>query len=644
MARRIDIELTSARDDGSWTWRAAGAREPKGVVPATVLPGSSSVGDTLRVEVEIGLDGTEITAVLPARKVERVEPARIELNARELTDDELVTSKLAGRRGGRARDGGGDRDGGGRRGGGRGGPGGAGGPGGGRGGSGPGGPGGPGRGSRDGRPGGETRSRPGEARGSHDDARRDESSRGRPGGGDRARRRPPTDDRPKPKRLRPQRTHRRAVLDSLEVHERPIADEVLKGGIPAVRQAVEKQNAQARAEGRPEVDPAQLEALAERLLPRLRTAEWRDRADAALADIDELDLRDLRTVVVAADSGAKDAETRALATQLRAGLDRRIEADQAAWLAELAQLLGDGRVVRALRVSSRPPKAGSPLPTDLATRLTDGANASLTAETPTDRWATVLDALSLSPVHARVVPQSIPAEPSDELKAAVAAAGSRVPLVAQAMGVEPASGKARRPPRRGPGRGGPGSGGSDSRPVPPPPPADPQAATPTAETPSPPAAGDAPVSAASPEVAVTSAAAETTTPSSDAPEAPPAPSGETDTPITAAAPEVAVTSATAETTTPSSNAPEAPAGEEETLVTAASAEVAQTSAAAETTTPSSDAPEAPPAPAGEADAPITAASAEVALTSEGLSAEATDAEDATDAEEAPDDRSAAPEP
>lgn len=554
MARRIDIELTSARDDGSWTWRAAGAREPKGVVPATVLPGSSSVGDTLRVEVEMGLDGTEITAVLPAKKkVERVEPARIELNARELADDELVTSKLAGRRGGRDRDGGGDRNGGGRRGGGRGGPGGAGGPGGGRGRSGPGGPGGPGRGGRDGRPGGESRSRPGEARGSRDDARREESSRGRPGGGDRARHRPPTDDRPKPKRLRPQRTHRRAVLDSLEIHERPIADEVLKGGIPAVRQAVEKQNAQARAEGRPEVDPAPLEALAERLLPRLRTAEWRDRADAALADIDELDLRDLRTVVVAADSGAKDTETRALATQLREGLDRRIEADQAAWLAELAQLLGDGRVVRALRVSSRPPKAGAPLPTDLATRLIDGANASLTADTPTDRWATVLDALSLSPVHARVVPQSIPAEPSDELKKVVAAAGSRVPLVAQALGVEPASGKTRRPPRRGPARGAGGRGStSDRRPVPPPPPADPQTVAPTAETSSPPPAGDAPVSAASPEVAETSAAAETTTPSSDAPEALPAPTGDEEPPITAAAPEVA------ETTTPSSDAPEAP--------------------------------------------------------------------------------------
>jgi hypothetical protein len=278
------------------------------------------------------------------------------------------------------------------------------------------------------------------------------------------------------------------VLDTLEAHERPIADEVLKGGIPAVRQAVEKQNEQARAEGRPEVDPTQLEALAERLLPRLRAAEWRDRADAALADIDELDLRDLRTVVVAADSAAKDDEAKALAAQLREGLERRVEADHAAWLAEMVGLLDDGRVVRALRVSSRPPKAGAPLPPDLATRMIESASAALTADTFADRWETVLDALSLSPVHARVAPASIPAEPSDELKATVAGFGERVPLVAQAFGVEPTAAP-RRPRRGGPprGKGGPGAGAprgggkgggtregarspQGKKPVPPPPP------------------------------------------------------------------------------------------------------------------------------------------------------------------------------
>mgnify|MGYP000885912071 FL=1 len=450
MARRIEIELTSARDDGQWTWRAAGAREPKGLIGTELVPAGSAVGTVLRVEVETGLDGTEVTSVLTSRG-ERSGPEVLELIGRQLRDDELVTSKLVGKRGRRDDDGEGrrgrrGRDGGPGREGGRGGPGGR------------------GRDGGRGRPDGDRGRRGPRSDGDGRGPRSDRSERG--DRTERARRRPPADAKPRPKRLRPQRHHRRAVLDTLEAHERPIADEVLRGGIPAVRQAVEKQNQAARAEGRPEVDPAQLEALAERLLPKLRAAEWRDRADAALADLEELDLRDLRTVVVAADSGARDDEARTIAAQLREGLERRIEADQAAWLAELDELLRDGRVVRALRVSSRPPKAGSPLPPELLSRLAEGATGSLTAETVTDRWVTVLDALSLSPVHARVAPASIPESPSDELKAAVAAAGSRVPLVAAAFGVEPAP-AGRRGPRRpgrggGPGRPG-GQGGAGGR-------------------------------------------------------------------------------------------------------------------------------------------------------------------------------------
>jgi hypothetical protein len=64
MSRRIDVELTSRRDDGSWTWRAAGAREPKGVVDGSLLPADSKQGDVLRVEIEQFIDGIGILAEL----------------------------------------------------------------------------------------------------------------------------------------------------------------------------------------------------------------------------------------------------------------------------------------------------------------------------------------------------------------------------------------------------------------------------------------------------------------------------------------------------------------------------------------------------------------------------------------------------
>ena len=52
MSRRIDIELTSSRGDGTWTWRAAGAKSPKGVIAAAILPATAKTGDVLKVEAD----------------------------------------------------------------------------------------------------------------------------------------------------------------------------------------------------------------------------------------------------------------------------------------------------------------------------------------------------------------------------------------------------------------------------------------------------------------------------------------------------------------------------------------------------------------------------------------------------------------
>ena len=121
--------------------------------------------------------------------------------------------------------------------------------------------------------------------------------------------------------------------------------------------------------------------LAEELLPGLKEAEWRDRADAAMAGMADLDLRDLRSVVVAADSSARSEETRALADQLRDAVASRVDADQNAWLTEITEALDDERTVRALRMSSRQPKAGAPLPPDLSNRLAEAAGAALSDDT-----------------------------------------------------------------------------------------------------------------------------------------------------------------------------------------------------------------------------------------------------------------------
>jgi len=442
MPRRIDVELTSTRPDGSWTWRAAGARQPKGDLDGGLLYPGAKVGDVVKADADFDIDGITITAVAPPAGA-RSQPELLEIIGPPRRDDELVTTTLVGK-GGRGRDDRGprrDRD---------------------------------DRGDRGDRRG--PRSPRGAPRRSGDRPPRSDGEPAREGGrpprregGDRPPRRdrparPAPEARPKAKRLRPGRVHRTEVLAALPEEQKPIAEQVLRGGIPAVRQAIEKQNEEARAAGTPEIKPDGMVTIAEQLLPSLRTAEWHDRADAALADVDEIDLRDLRSVVVAADAAARDDVTRELAQNLREALTRRVDQEHAAWLTELTETLSDGRTVRALRLSSRPPKAGSPLPAELATRLTEATNAALTADTGPDRFATVIDALAYSPVRQQVVPLGIPAEPGDALLAAIKKLASRVPQIAALFGVE--ASPARPPRSKGRGTGS----GPRSRPVPAPPP------------------------------------------------------------------------------------------------------------------------------------------------------------------------------
>ena len=44
MAHRIEVELTSQTGDSTWTWRAAGAKQPRGTVDGSLVPEGSAVG------------------------------------------------------------------------------------------------------------------------------------------------------------------------------------------------------------------------------------------------------------------------------------------------------------------------------------------------------------------------------------------------------------------------------------------------------------------------------------------------------------------------------------------------------------------------------------------------------------------------
>lgn len=416
MGRRIDVELTSTRDDGTWTWRAAGAKQPKGDVAAALLYDGAKVGDVVRVEADFHLDGIEVVEVFPpTAKKERTD--LLELKTQPFRDDELVTTQRVARKG--------------------------------RG----------GRGERGDRRGGR---RDGDRRPRRDNnGRRDRSQQ---------------PERPKAKRLRPKRVHREALLATTADEHKPIVEQLLRDGMPGVRAAIKKQNEDNVAAGRPEVEATPLLDIAEKNLAAARLAEWRDRADAALGTGDDLDLRDLRSVVVAGADVARDDETRGIVDQLKSLLDTRMESDHAQWLADLRTAVQERRVVRALRLSSRPVKAGAPLPVELANELAQQTSDSLASDTEQRRWGTVLDALAYSPVRGAVTPAGMPESPGEELIGEVRRLSDRLPAIATLFGIDPASvpkserrGRRRRDQKPGggkPGRDRAKKTDKPSRPVP----------------------------------------------------------------------------------------------------------------------------------------------------------------------------------
>jgi hypothetical protein len=441
MSRRIDIELTSARPDGSWTWRAAGAREPRGVVDGSLVPAGAKAGQVFKADAEGQLDGLTIVSLAGTRS-STPRNGLLELIPSD-KPFEAVTQQLARRERGDRGDRGdrprrdrprGDRPDGAR-----------------------------GDRPRGDRPDGARRDRPEGERGDRPRSDRPRGDRPRgdgPGGapGDRPQRRPrpaftpPPElpQRPKAKRLKPGRTHRNAVLAQLPEAQRPVAERALQGGIPAVRQAITEQNARLRAEGLDEVPAAGLLSMAEQLLPTLRVAEWLDRADAAMAVIDDLDLRDLRSVVAAGDDPvvARDESTRAIANELKQALVAKQDKELRLWLDDIDAAIGVGRVVRALKLSSQPPKAGVPFPAELNKRLADATTASLTADSASERWVALLEAAAFSPVRSQVAPTAKPEQPAAELLATVKRLAPLLPQVAALFGVEVAEGASAPKPLR----------------------------------------------------------------------------------------------------------------------------------------------------------------------------------------------------
>ncbi len=436
MPRRIEIEITSLQGDVA-TWRAAGAKMPKGVLNVDLVPGGPVVGSVYRADVEQYMEGLEVISVMPPKTASPLDPRkeRIELlPSTKPVPDVVVTYASKGR--GPRRDS--DRD-----------------------------------GARDGARGGRGTGRDGARR---DESRRPSNRPARDGAAGERSERPPRSERTeRPERTsraarpggrdaRPQRpprpvgppvttTHRNALLATLSPEQLPVAEQLLRGGIPAVRAAVAEQNKNATAQGRATIDPVTIDRIAEDLLGRTNLAMWKDRAAGGIAAGRELRLRDLRAVVTSAKTVSLDDEARAQLKELQASLTARLETLRTQWAEKLEAAIEASNPVTSLELVIRPPDMSTRVSAEMAAKVIALVSSSLTAEQDPARWREIVTLAVETSIRRNIKPVGIPDDPESHALA-VKNAGA-IPELAKLLGMKvppppPIARPARRPATRRP--------------------------------------------------------------------------------------------------------------------------------------------------------------------------------------------------
>jgi len=396
MSRRIEIEITSINGEVA-TWRAAGAKLPKGSLATSLLPSGTKAGAEFRADVEQNMEGVEVLAVLPVKTASPLDlrGERIAIVPKAPTGPDIQVTYAP--KGGKGR-----RDG-----------------------DGP-------RGRRDG-----DDSRP---------RRDDKGSRGpRAGGpagegGDKGGRpaRPRSNDRRGPRPERPTgppmlTVHRNAFLATLTPEQLPVAEQLLRGGLPAVRTAVAEQNKTATAQGRTTVNADAIDRIATDLLGKANLAMWKDRAAGAQSAGRDLRLRDLRPVVTSAKTVNLDDEARTMLKDLQAQLTSQIEILSTEWLAKIAAAIESKNALEALTLAARPPEFRMQVASESAAAIAALASESLNDNLAPAQWVALVQAAVASPMHRTIKPTGIPADETCRNEA-IKVAGA-IPELAKLLGM-----------------------------------------------------------------------------------------------------------------------------------------------------------------------------------------------------------------
>ena len=246
-------------------------------------------------------------------------------------------------------------------------------------------------------------------------------------------------------------TYRNALLATLSPEQLPVAEQLLRGGMPAVRTAVAEQNKNATAQGRPTIDPNTIDRIAEDLLAKTNLALWKDKAAGAIGAGRELRLRDLRAVVTAAKTVSLDDEARTQLKELQASLTVRLEILRTQWNEKLEAAVSSKNVAEALRLVARPPDMSTRVSAEMAVKVVAITSEALTADLDIAKWQEIVNLTVDTSIRRNVKPVGIPND--DACKALAVKNAGAIPEFAKLLGMRvPPPPPPTRAPRRAPTR------------------------------------------------------------------------------------------------------------------------------------------------------------------------------------------------
>lgn len=229
-------------------------------------------------------------------------------------------------------------------------------------------------------------------------------------------------------------TYRNALLATLSPEQLPVAEQLLRGGMLAVRAAVAEQNKNAEAQGRPTVDAATIDRIAEDLLGRTNLAIFKDKAAGAIGAGRELRLRDLRAVVTSAKTLTLDDEARAQLKELQVALNQRIDHLRTQWNEKLTAAVAAKNVTEALALVARPPDMSTRVSAEMATQVVTMVSEALTAQTDPSLWKEIVTLTVDTSIRRNVKPVGIPEDES--CKALAVHNAGAIPELAKLLGMK----------------------------------------------------------------------------------------------------------------------------------------------------------------------------------------------------------------